>query len=55
MGLKDEHDIENLARYLIEDNSEDLVLYDENLSLGISIVKSIFRKMLNAYEIKDSE
>lgn len=55
IGLKDEEEIENLARYLIEDNSEDLVLYDENLSLGLSIVKSILRKMLNAYEIRNSD
>ena len=55
MNLEDEELVENLARYLIEDNYEEFVEYDEDLTLSVIVVKSILRNLLGAYKIYDEE
>lgn len=49
--VQSERDREFLARYMIEDNSEDKIIYDERLSAPVATVKSVFRTVLGAYEI----
>ena len=44
-----------MARYLIEDNDEELIDYDENLTLNVIVVRSILRNLLGAYEIYSEE
>jgi hypothetical protein len=51
INLSNEQDIEKLARYLIEDNHEDIVEYDEQLTSNIAVVKSVLRTLLGAYTI----
>lgn len=55
MGLRNEEDIENLSRYLIEDNYEEFVEFDEELTLSVIVVKSILRNLLGAYQIYNDE
>ena len=40
-----------MARYTIEDNSEDKIQFDENRSNDLSVVKTVFRNLIGKYEI----
>jgi len=40
-----------LARYLVEDNSEEVVTYNEELSADCNIVKSVFKKLVGRYTL----
>lgn len=51
--LKKEEDALLVARYLIEENSEDWVYFDENETREISIVKSIFKNLIKSYKLFD--
>lgn len=44
-----------MARYLIEDNYEDMVEYNPDLSTSALIVKSILKNKLNSYVILSDE
>lgn len=44
-----------LSRYLIEDNDEPMVEFNEELSLSIHVVKSILRNILGSYTIYNEE
>ena len=44
-----------LARYLIEDNREDLIILDGHNSLDTIIIKSVFKKILGNYTHYDNE
>lgn len=44
-----------MARYLIEDNYEEFVDFDEDLTLSIVVVKSILRNLLGAYKVYSEE
>lgn len=50
-SVSDKVELEMLTRYLIEDEDEDIEA-DENSKQAISIVKSIFNKLLGSYEGK---
>lgn len=49
--VQSDRDRDFLSRYMIEDNSEDKIIYDERLSAPVATVKSVFRAVLGAYEI----
>ena len=40
-----------VARYIAEDNQTDYVEYNEDTTVEASIVKSVFRKLLNNYKL----
>ena len=42
-----------VARFLIEDNSEDWVQFDENKSNSITIIKSVFNHLIKNYTLFD--
>ena len=50
-AILDQSDAEIAARYLVEDNQDLKVIYDEKLTQPSVIVKSILRKMLNCYDL----
>ncbi len=43
------------ARYLVEDNADEKLDYDPNSTCKVSVVKSILRSFLGAYELLDDE
>ena len=40
-----------VARYTIEDNSEDKIIFDEYRSNDISVIKTVFRNLIGKFEI----
>jgi hypothetical protein len=40
-----------LARYLVEDNAEEYVTYDEQLKADRNIIKSVFKKLVGRYQL----
>lgn len=40
-----------MARYTIEDNSEDKIIFDEYRFNDISVIKTVFRNLIGKYEI----
>ena len=53
--LSSEKEIELVARYLIEDNDEDKIVYDERTFQSSIVFKSVLRKFLNFYSILSEE
>ncbi|CAD8126744.1 unnamed protein product [Paramecium sonneborni] len=49
--MNDEKEKLLVARYLVEDNSQDQVLYSLKNSNSISIIKSVLRQLLGKYEL----
>ncbi|KAM3147741.1 hypothetical protein pb186bvf_000069 [Paramecium bursaria] len=49
--LKDVEKIYLLARFLVEDNTQDYVDYDEENNQQLSIVKSIFKQLIGKYKV----
>lgn len=49
--LKDVEKIYLLARYLIEDNTQDWVDYDEDMTSQFQMVRSIFKQLIGKYRI----
>lgn len=47
--------VELLARYVIEDNYQDKVYYNENSTAQLIIVKSILKKLIGAYIVFTEE
>jgi uncharacterized phage-like protein YoqJ len=50
-SVANETDIVNLARYLIEETSEEFVLYDSSKKNSVDIIASILKKVLQHYKI----
>lgn len=44
-----------LARYLIEDNREDLIILDGHNSMDTIIIKSVFKKILGPFTLYNDE
>jgi hypothetical protein len=40
-----------LARYLVEDNTEEFITYDEFISADRNIIKSVFKKLVGRYTL----
>lgn len=40
-----------LARYLVEDNSEDFVHFDECVATDLTIIRSVLKKCLGGYSL----
>lgn len=40
-----------VARYLIEDNNEETIIVDENRTQDLAIIKDVFKKFVNKYEL----
>eukprot|EP01016_Furgasonia_blochmanni_P001091 TRINITY_DN10394_c0_g1_i4.p1 TRINITY_DN10394_c0_g1~~TRINITY_DN10394_c0_g1_i4.p1 ORF type:complete len:325 (-),score=72.68 TRINITY_DN10394_c0_g1_i4:39-1013(-) len=51
--IRDEDKLLLVSRYLVEDNQEDYVMLDEEKTLEIGIVKSVFKNLLGNYTILD--
>lgn len=49
--IQEENDRILVARYIIEDNQEDYVYYNEGVENDIEITKSIFRQMVHDYKL----
>jgi len=47
--------VETLARYIIEDNYEDKIYYNENATCQLVIVKSILKKLIGEYTLPTEE
>lgn len=47
--------IQIIARYLIEDNTSDFVLYNEYLSNDSGVIKSVLKKLIGKYELFSEE
>ena len=44
-----------MTRYLVEDNYDDYVIYDEDRYNELHIVKCIFKKLIGKYELFTEE
>lgn len=44
-----------VARYLVEPNDEETTLLDFTRSCSLTIAKSVFRKLVGAYQLIDRE
>lgn len=44
-----------LARYLVEDNQEDFLIYDEERFNDVTIVKSVLKKLIGKYQLFERE
>lgn len=44
-----------VARFLIEDNNEDWVLFDENRTNSVTIIKSVFKNLIKNYSLFGEE
>ena len=44
-----------IARYLIEDNTDDYVFYDENAKNDVNFVKSVLRQLLGTIRVLNPE
>lgn len=42
-------DAVNVARYIVEDNSEAKIMFDESRSIEISVVKTVFKNLVGKY------
>jgi hypothetical protein len=40
-----------IARYLVEDNQEDFIAYDEQLSNEVEIVRCVIKKLIGRYDL----
>jgi len=54
-GIKEENSTTLMARYIIEPNEEDYLLYDVNRAQDLPIVKSVFRKLIGSYTLLNEE
>ena len=50
-SIQNEEDSILLARYLVEENQEDWVIFDENRANSVKIVKSVFKNLIKSYEL----
>ncbi|CAD8069493.1 unnamed protein product [Paramecium sonneborni] len=53
--IHDHQQIKLLSRYLVEDNSEDFLIYDQDRTNQTSIIKSVMKKIVGKYEILSNE
>ncbi|CAD8151382.1 unnamed protein product [Paramecium pentaurelia] len=53
--IHDHQQIKLLSRYLVEDNSEDYLIYDQDRTNQTTIIKSVMKKIVGKYEILDNE
>ncbi|CAD8062062.1 unnamed protein product [Paramecium sonneborni] len=53
--IQDHQQIKLFSRYLVEDNSEDYVIYDQDRKNKTSIIKSVMKKIVGKYEILSNE
>jgi hypothetical protein len=53
--IRDEDKLLLVSRYLIEDNLEDYVMLDEEKTMEIGIVKSVFKNLLGNYTLLDDQ
>ncbi|KAL4483006.1 hypothetical protein ABPG74_019032 [Tetrahymena malaccensis] len=49
--INNDDDALSVARYMVEDNSEDKLIFDEARSNDISVIKTVFRNLVGKYEI----
>lgn len=50
-GVKDETNALLIARYLIEPNDEDTLIFDVTRTQEMIIMKSVFRKLVGSYTL----
>lgn len=43
-----------MARYLVEDNAEEIITYEEELGADRNIVKSVFKKIVGRYTLYEA-
>ncbi|CAD8051783.1 unnamed protein product [Paramecium primaurelia] len=53
--IHDHQQIKLLSRYLVEDNSEDYLIYDQDRTNQTTIIKSVMKKIVGKYEILENE
>ncbi|CAD8148051.1 unnamed protein product [Paramecium octaurelia] len=53
--IHDHQQIKLLSRYLVEDNSQDYLIYDQDRTNQTSIIKSVMKKIVGKYEILQNE
>jgi hypothetical protein len=44
-----------VARYLVEDNTEDFIILDEHRSNDILVIKDVFKRFVNKYQLYTPE
>jgi hypothetical protein len=44
-----------LARYLVEDNTKDYVIFNQDETANINIIKSVFKKLIGPYKLFDEK
>jgi hypothetical protein len=44
-------DLTLLCRYLVEDNQEEFIIYDEDRQNDVTVVRSIIKKLIGRYEL----
>lgn len=42
-----------IARYLVEDNQDDFIMFDVNRSNNVRMVKDVFKKLIGKYELME--
>lgn len=53
--MADPNEAKMIARYIVEDVNEDIVSLDPQATAKLPIVKSVFRHLLNCYELLTPE
>jgi len=54
-NMSNEDDITLVARYVVEDNEEEYLFYDENAKNDLTVVRSILKKLMGNLPLWDHE
>lgn len=49
--ITDAKDLTLLCRYLVEDNQEEFLIFDEERHNNVTVVKSIIKKLIGKFEL----
>lgn len=53
--MADPNEAKLIARYIVEDVSEEIVSLDPQATVKLPVVKSVFRHLLNCYDLLTAE
>jgi len=53
--VRDENNAILLARFIVEPQDEETIVFDQNRSQDLSIVKNVFKKLVGNYKLLDED